>query len=146
MKRRNKERRRVENTNVKISGFFIGRQVQTHIDCEGIGYRNSSLPYIQPGDINSMNGHLNPSHRNPIETHTNDPRRIPVSFHTRYGPSNILNCSRTNSCSHHSSSSYILTHEPASHGYLVTKVEQTRSVLGMVSAADIDKMLSNVRM
>ena len=102
----------------------------------------------------AMNGYLNPSIHNQVETHTNSSYPLPVSFQTIHGSSvhrsdmtsnrptdnHFQNFRTTNN----RSISYILTHEPASHGYLVTKVEPTRTV--WVSDADIDKMLAVTRM
>ncbi|CAG8502173.1 5739_t:CDS:2 [Paraglomus occultum] len=169
------DNRNAINGHLKSTHHYLDQQAQSHMHCESTGCRISSLYCIQPDNLNVMNRHLNlpyrnldqphihyestgcrdsyiqsdpnlnrhsnPPHCNPVEPHTN-----PVSFSTLNGPSDMPNYTPTNTRSQHLSVSYILTRESASHRYLVTKVEQTRSVLGMVSAADIDNMLSNVRM
>ena len=137
-------------------------QAQSHIklpsasmntmDYESTGYQsNPSVSYIHPGNLNTMNGCLNPSNHNQVETHTNSSYSHPLSFQTSSDPySDMINYGPTDNHFQHSrttnnrSISYILTHEPASHGYLVTKVEPTRTV--WVSAADIDKILAVPRM
>ncbi|CAG8590391.1 8302_t:CDS:2, partial [Paraglomus occultum] len=128
-----------------VQDFLPSASMNTTND-ENTRYRNPSLSYIQPGNLNMTNGHLNPVHHNPVETRTEDICPIPISFHTHYNLSDMINYGPATGYSQRSSISYILTHEPASHGFLVTKLEQTRSVLGRVSATDIDKMLAVVRM
>ena len=101
------------------------------INYESTGY-NPSVSYIHPGNPNARNEHLDPSN------HTTNSYPLPSSDTINYGLTNqhfgITNNSPT---------SYILTYDPASHGYLVMKVDPTRTVWR--SAADINRMLG-VRM
>ncbi|CAG8669585.1 4378_t:CDS:2, partial [Paraglomus brasilianum] len=141
----------------------VNLQAQSHapmntMDYESTGYQsNPSVSCIHPGNLDTMNGRLNPPSHNQVETHTNNSYQLPVSFPTFCG-SSVHRYDMTNNGptdNHFRSISYILTpiptqafnssnviNEPTSPGYfLVTKVEETPSV---ISAADIGEMLAKL--
>ena len=125
---------------------FLPSASMNTTDYESTGYQSN--PSIS-GNLNSMNGHLNPPIYNQVEAHTNDSypshgSSVYRSDMTNNGPTDNHFQHSNSRTTNNRSISYILTHEPASHGYLVTKVEPTRTV--WVSAADIDKMLAVTRM
>ncbi|CAG8529425.1 4856_t:CDS:1 [Paraglomus brasilianum] len=126
---------------------------------------NPSVSCIHPGNLDTMNGHLNPPSYNQVETHT---YQLPVSVQTFCGSSvhrsDMTNNGPTDNHFQHfrtinnRSISYMLTpiptqaplsfngsnviNEPTSPRYfLVTKVEETQSV---ILAADIGEMLAKL--
>ena len=112
---------------------------------------NPSDSHFHSGDVDAVNGHMNSPNPDQAETYANSSCPLPVSFQTVYGSSNLnsdtINDGFTDnhfSMINNSSTSYIFTHDPTGTGYVVTKVEHTQLVLGRMSAADFNQMLSTI--
>ena len=132
---------------------------------DAIDYMNAASDYVSnqetanhshcPSNIHTINGLLNISSHYQVGNSTNNSYPAPVFFQTLPGFSapDVDNDYPSNPALNQSSISYIFTQMPmqtshlsnnsnefANPGYAVTKVECTH--LGMISAADVDKILT----